>query len=166
MEEDCSQGQGISQEENQGMHLVLVQAPHGVGQSQGGRLFPWSRVHHPEKQLTQSSCDPGCLGNCHQLWLAGSHGQHGLQHGQQLTHQTPKETMDNVLVSFHDRVKFEHWTASPVLPHAPLPSNSPTLALHSIGGSCPWPHSTIWVEPRLPHGPPISFEVLQEKYDG
>jgi hypothetical protein len=75
------------------------------------------------------------------------------------------KTMDNVLVSFHGRGKFEQGTSSPILPYAIFLSNYRGLALHQIGRGLPQPHMLVGVEPHSPYGPPLSLEAPQEEED-
>jgi hypothetical protein len=64
---------------------MLVQAPRGMGKPQGIRLPTSQRPHQPAEQRNQLGHGPSRLGNHPQPQVAGSDGQYGLQHGQQLT---------------------------------------------------------------------------------
>jgi hypothetical protein len=133
---DPSLGWGSMQEEGQGTHLVLVQAPHGIGQPQGRRLMNWQRAHQSTKQWAQPSRGPGHLSNHIKLeWQALMASM--ACNSQQFTFQTRMETMDNVLVSFNGKGKFEQVTSSPNLPYATFLHNKHGLALHQISGGLP-----------------------------
>jgi hypothetical protein len=73
------------------------------------------------------------------------------------------ETMDNVLVSYHDGGKLKQGTSSPDIPHAPTFPNNPVLAPHQVGGSLPQPDTPMGVEPHAPDSLALPQEAPQEE---
>jgi hypothetical protein len=95
--------------------------------------------------------------------VAGSDGQYGLQHGQQLTGQTRMETMGNLMVSFHGGGKLKKDTSDPDLPYAHIFPNHCILTPHQVGTSLPQPGAPLGMEPRLPCGLSPPQEAPQEE---
>ncbi len=129
--------EGSSPERGQGMYLVLVQAPHGMGKPQGRKLPTRQGPHQPTEKRHQPSCSPSRLCNHPQLQVASLDGQYAPQPGRRLTGQTHMETMVDLLVSFHGRGKLKQGTSSPDLPYAPIFLSHPVLVPHQVGGSLP-----------------------------